>query len=197
MTAERVERAIAATRACSTARMRHRVELEVGGRAVASEQTGVADFANVRHAIEDEYERIVDRGEAYDRKPGGRWTGPRELGRSVVPHIGGPHWPLDLLGGTVRAEAAGDGRIVCTVDAVEADARAEVGLAVPPGVPLRELRALVVDVWIGSGGLVERVRVHVSNGWREFEFWDFGVPAPVEPPAPGLVDDDALDRLGL
>lgn len=189
MTVERVARAVAATRGRSTARLRHRFDMSTRAHRLAAEETGVVDFSNVRHEfVEGDRPRIVDRGDSYDVAPDGRWYGPGRLAGSVVPHSG-PHWLLDLLGGTTLAEAAPDDRIVCTADAVEADARSETGLFVPSDTPLRVLRAIVVDVWIGDDGLIRRLRSHVPNGWREFEFWDFDVPAPIALPPPELVDD--------
>lgn len=200
----RVQRAIDATRVRSTARLRQRVDVRLLGRHHMAERTGVVDFANVRYEILDGDEReVVDRGDKYDLEPDGRWLGPGDGGSSLAPAQGGPHWLLDLLTGTFRAEPAPGERIngvdaqrfACTTDAVVADARTETGLRVPPDQVLRDLRAIRVDVWIGPDGLIRRLVTRLPAGSYAFDFWDFDAPPPVEPPPPELVDDP-FARLG-
>jgi hypothetical protein len=69
---ERVQRAVAAALARSTARLRHRLVMNAFGQQHVSEGAGTVDFANVRYEISDgEHPQIVDRDDRYTPQPGG------------------------------------------------------------------------------------------------------------------------------
>jgi hypothetical protein len=196
---ERVRRAIQATLDRRTARLQMRIESQFLGEPVAYSAAGVVDFARGRHLTGEGDELVITAGDRqYRRLPDGRWQG-RPGGGDGPPMLNGPSWMLHALRGVIAAESrrrelVGSVEVEyfeCRVDLLDADARSQDGVRVPPEYVLRELRDMPGHVWIGDDGLVRRVRSPISVDIHEFDFWDFSVPDPLElPPDHLLVDPD-------
>lgn len=201
---ERVRRAIDATLACSTARLRVRLEVNMMGRQVRSAGTGVVDLANGRHRItEGEHPVLVDRGHKYRPREDGRWELPMKQLPPAQPALATPQWQLDLLRGTFSAEPTTreylDGvetqGLCCATDLVEADARTPDGIRIPPADTLRDLRAMTAGVWIGPDDLIRRIQVRTQTSLQAFELFDFDMPPPIElPPEAQVIDPLAGQR---
>jgi hypothetical protein len=148
----------------ATARLSFSLEVPAHSAVPSSAQAplngdGRLNFRSRAYELSAPIQSVVHRGGVV--MPDGR-GGAAVLDAGGLPYPGQPHWVLDALRGIVDATERGTedlegdpmARYDCVVDIVRADASGQ-GMHLSMGESIRELRTLVVPIWVDG---TERVR---------------------------------------